>query len=84
MSRVTIYFLFWIQLLILVISSVMTGLNAALGDIDNSILWGIVVIGAVSCGFLVFREMLRKIKPPKHKEPKPKRPIDPDPYGPSA
>ena len=82
MSRVTVYFLFWIQLSILVVSSVMTGLNAALGDIDNSIVWGLVAIGVFVCAFLTFREMLNKISPrEKHK---PKAPGDPDPYGPSA
>ena len=87
MSRVMIYFLFWSQLLVFVASSVMTGINSALGDIDNGIIWGLVTVLVAFCEFLVFREMLNKIKPKKHrrsKPKKPKQPIDPDPYGPSA
>ena len=87
MSRVTIYFLFWAQLLVLVASSIMTGINSALGDIDNGIIWGLVTVLVAFCEFLVFREMLNGIKPKRHRKPKPKKPkplVDPDPYGPSA
>lgn len=82
MSRVTVYFLFWIQLLILVVGAVMTGLNAALGSIQNGVVWGLVTIGLATCGFLVFREMANKILPPRPKKTKP--PSDPDLHGPSA
>ncbi|MBR5389481.1 hypothetical protein IK146_02905 [Candidatus Saccharibacteria bacterium] len=87
MSRVTIYFLFWTQLFVLIASSLMTGLNAALGDVDNSIIWGLITVAMAFCEFLVFREMLKVVKPPKRKRPKPKKvkkEVDPDPYGPSA
>ena len=87
MSRATIYFLFWIQLFVLVASSLMTGLNAALSDIDNSIVWGLIVIVMVFCEFLVFRTMVRIVKPPKRRRPKSKKTrqnTNPDPYGPSA
>lgn len=81
MSRVTVYFLFWIQLPILVISSVMTGLNAALGNIENSIVWGLITIGLALCVFLVFRETINKILPPKPKGHK--LPLNPDECDPS-
>ena len=85
MSRTTIYFLFWIQLFVLVASAIMTGINSAVGDIDDGIVWGLVTLSLMFSEFLVFREMLNTVKPKlKRKKPKPKKPIDPDPYGPSA
>lgn len=84
MSRLTVYFLFWVQLFVLIASAIMTGINSALGSIDNSIVWGLVTLSLGFCEFLVFREMLNKTKPKKRNKPKPQKIVDLDPCGPSA